>query len=185
LKSATSNWDDMAVVGRIARAQGNRGQVIVDPETDFPEERFKAGSVLQIRRNGATEALTIEAVRFHRGRPVLQLTGVDTMDAAEALAGAELRVDVSALQPLPPGSFYRHDLVGCAVETKDGRRLGEVNAVEGESTGSRLVIKTGGAEILIPLVEGICVSIDTAGRKIVVEPPEGLVELNVTRRQRF
>jgi 16S rRNA processing protein RimM len=107
------------------------------------------------------------------------------MDAAEALAGAELRVDVSALQPLPPGSFYRHDLIGCAVETKDGRQLGEVNAVEGESNGSRLVIKSGGAEILIPLVEGICVSIDTAGRKIVVEPPEGLVELNVTRRQRF
>jgi ribosomal 30S subunit maturation factor RimM len=47
------------------------------------------------------------------------------------------------------------------------------------------VIKSGGAEILIPLVEGMCVSIDTAGRKIVVEPPEGLVELNITRRQRF
>jgi len=175
----------MAVVGRIARAQGHRGQVIVDPETDFPEERFKAGSVLHIRPRGAIEALTIEAVRFHRGRPVLQLAGVDTMNAAEALAGAELRVDVSALQPLPPGSFYRHDLVGCAVDTKDGRHLGEVSAVEGESTGSRLVIKSGGAEILIPLVEGICVSVDTAGRRIVVEPPEGLVELNVTRRQRF
>jgi 16S rRNA processing protein RimM len=185
LKSATCSWDDMAVVGRIARAQGNRGQVIVDPETDFPEERFKAGSVLQIRRKDATEALIIEAVRFHRGRPVLALAGVETMDAAEALAGAELRVEPGALQALPPGSFYRHDLIGCAVETTDGRRLGEVNAVEGDSTGSRLVIKSGGAEILIPLAEGICVSIDTAGRKIVVDPPEGLVELNVTRRQRF
>jgi 16S rRNA processing protein RimM len=178
-------WDDMVVVGRIARAQGNRGQVIVDPVTDFPEERFKAGSVLQIRRTDATESLTIEHARFHRGRPVLQLAGVDTMDAAEALAGSELRVDTAALQPLPPGSFYHHDLIGCAVETRNGERIGEVIGVEGESSGSRLVVKKGGAEILIPLVEGICISVDIAGRKIVVEPPDGLLELNVTRRQRF
>lgn len=185
----TAAWDDMVVVGRIARAQGNRGQVIVDPITDFPDERFKAGSVLQIRRADAIESLTIEDVRFHRGRPVLALAGVDTMNDAEALAGTELRVDIDALQPLPPGSFYHHDLIGCAVETKDGERIGEVIKVEGEATGSRLVVD--GAlnlpkgEILIPLVDGICVSVDIAGRKIVVEPPEGLLDLNVTRRQKF
>ena len=83
----------MAVVGRIARAHGNRGQVIVDPETDFPDERFKPGSVLQIRKGDPTESLTIESVRFHRGRPIIGLAGVDTMDAAEALAGCELRVE--------------------------------------------------------------------------------------------
>ncbi len=180
-----SAWDEMVVVGRIARAQGNRGQVIVDPVTDFPEERFKTGSVLQIRRSEAIECLTVEDVRFHRGRPILVLAGVDTMDAAEALAGTELRVDADSLQPLPPGSFYHHDLIGCAVETTDGRRVGDVAAVEGESAGSRLVVKSGGAEILIPLVEGICVSVDIAGRKIVVEPPDGLLDLNVTRRQRL
>jgi 16S rRNA processing protein RimM len=175
----------MVVVGRIARAQGNRGQVIVDPVTDFPEERFKAGSVVHIQRNGTIESLTIEDVRFHRGRPVLELAGVGTMDAAEALAGTELRVDVDALQPLPAGSFYHHDLIGCVVETKGGLQVGDVASVEGESSGSRLVIKRGDGEILIPLVEGICVSVDIAAKKIVVEPPEGLLELNVTRRQRF
>jgi 16S rRNA processing protein RimM len=180
-----SAWDDMAVVGRIARAHGNRGQVIVDPETDFPEERFKAGSVLQIRRSSASESLTIEDVRFHRGRPILGLAGVNTMNAAEALAGTELRVDADSLQKLPPGSFYHHDLIGCAVETNDGRRVGKVSSVEGQSAASRLVVKSGGSEILVPLVEGICVSVDIAGRKIVVEPPDGLLELNVTKRQRF
>jgi 16S rRNA processing protein RimM len=185
----TPVWDDMVVVGRIARAHGNRGQVIVDPQTDFPEERFKPGAVLQIRRNGATETLVVEEVRFHRGRPVLALAGVNTMDASEALAGTELRVEVSALQPLPAGAFYHHDLIGCAVEAADGRHLGEVVRVEGEATASRLVVAgasgVAAGEILIPLVEGICISIDPAGRRIVVEPPEGLVELNVTRRQRF
>ena len=57
--------------------------------------------------------------------------------------------------------------------------------MEGEASGSRLVIKRGDGEILIPLVEGICVSVDIAAKRIVVEPPEGLLELNVTRRQRF
>ena len=119
----------MAVVGRIARAHGNRGQVIVDPETDFPDERLRAGSVLHIRRAGAIEPLTVETVRFHRGRPIIGIAGVGTMDAAEALAGTELRVDVEALQPLPAGMFYRHDLVDCAVETPRGEPIGRVTGV--------------------------------------------------------
>ena len=179
------DWDDMAVVGRIARAHGNRGQIIVDPATDFPEERFKPGSVLQIRRGNATESVEIATVRFHRGRPIIGLAGVDTMDAAEALAGNELRIGADALQPLPPGSYYHHDLINCAVETAGGEAIGRVTAVEGDAAGSRLVVQSGNGEVLIPIVEGICVSIDVPGRKVVVEPPDGLLDLNVTKRQRF
>ena len=72
----------MATVGRIARAHGNRGQVIVDPETDFPNERFKPGSVLHIQRGEAVASLTIQEVRFQRGRPIIAFAGVDTMDGA-------------------------------------------------------------------------------------------------------
>lgn len=175
----------MAVVGRVARAHGNRGQVIIDPATDFPDERFRPGSVVHVRRGDATASLTIESVRFHRGRPIVGLAGVATMDAAEALAGTELRVSVEALQRLPTGSFYHHDLIGCSVETPRGEPVGPVTSVEGDTTGSRLVVQGERGEILIPLVEGICVDVDIAARKIVVEPPDGLLELNVTRRQRF
>lgn len=180
-----SNWDEMAVVGRIARAHGNRGQVIVDPATDFPEERFKPGSVLQIRRGNATESVEVENVRFHRGRPIIGLAGIDTMDAAEALAGSELRVGPDALHPLPRGSFYHHDLIDCVVETRGGEAIGRVTGVEGDAHGSRLVVESRNGEVLIPLAEDICVAVDVAGRKILVEPPEGLLELNVTKRQRF
>ena len=180
-----SAWDDMALVGRIARAHGNRGQVIVDPATDFPEERYKAGSVLHIRRGDALEAVTVESVRFHRGRPIVGLAGIDTMDAAEALAGSELRIDTDALQPLPAGSYYHHDLVGCAVQTPRGERVGRVTAVEGDAAGSRLVVEGPNGQVLIPIAEGICLEVDVAGRKIVIEPPEGLLDLNVTKRQRF
>jgi 16S rRNA processing protein RimM len=181
----TGQWEEMALVGRVARAHGNRGHVIIDPATDFLEERFKAGSVLHMQRGNAVEAMKVEEVRFHRGRPIVGFSGVMTIDAAEALAGSELRIDTDALHPLPVGSFYRHDLVGCSVETPRGDRIGEVTAVEGDSAGSRLVVRGKSGETLIPLAEGICVEVNIAGRKVVVEPPEGLLELNDTKRQRF
>src|SRR5262245_63537195 len=130
----------MVVVGRVARAHGNRGQVIVDPETDFPESRFKSDSIVYVRRGNTIEPIRILSSRLQRGRPILALEGVETMTAAEALAGLELRIDADALQPLPAGSFYQHDLVGCAVETAAGIPVGVVSGVEGAGAGSRLVV---------------------------------------------
>jgi 16S rRNA processing protein RimM len=182
-------WDDMVMVGRIARAHGNRGQVIVDPETDFPEERYKPGSVVYVRpdeKSVMVQPLTITAARFHRGRPIIALEGVDTMNAAQELAGTELRVGTDALQPLPPGTFYQHDLVGCAVETPEGVAIGVVTGVDGSGVGSRLVVQgRRGAEILIPMTDAIIVGVHLAARRIVVQPPDGLLDLNVTRKQKF
>ena len=179
-------WDDMVVVGRIARAHGIRGQVVVDPVTDFPDDRFKAGSIVFYRKGDAIEPLTITAARIHRGRPIIGVAGVETMTAAEELAGTELRINVDALQPLPPGSFYQHDLVGCLVETTEGMAIGTVASVEGAGVGSRLVIPgANGGEILIPLAAEIVVGVNLDARTIVVQPPEGLLDVNVPRRQKF
>src|SRR5689334_21087213 len=108
-QAAIRNW---AVVGRIARAHGNRGQVIVNLETDFPSQRFRPGAELFVERRGAIGALRISSVRFQHDRPVIGFEGVETMDDAEALAGLELRVPVASLTPLPGGTYYHHDLVG-------------------------------------------------------------------------
>ena len=145
------NWDEMAVVGRIARAHGIRGQVIVNLETDFPETRFRPGAEVFVNRGGRVEALTMTTVRFQRERPVIGLRGVDDMNTAEKLAGVELRVPVAWLAPLPEGTFYHHDLVGCSVETRAGGRIGVVKAVEGDRSGSRLVVETPKGEVLVPL----------------------------------
>ena len=178
-------WDEMIVVARVARAHGNRGEVILDLETDFPDERFKTGGRLYICRNGAATEVVVEAVRFHRGRPIVKLSGVQTMDQAEALARHELRIEREALQRLPGGSFYHHDLVGCVVRTAGGQAVGKVVAVEGSGANSRLVVRRRGAEVQIPLAEDICVSVDVAQGTIVVNPPEGLLDLNAAERQRF
>jgi 16S rRNA processing protein RimM len=171
-------WKDMAVVGQIARAHGNRGQVILNAETDFPGERFRPGAELFVERGGVVKELTITTVRFQRGRPVVGLAGVDTMNDAEALAGYELRVPADWLAALPEGTFYRHDLVGCRVETRGGEPVGVVAGVEGTLDRSRLVVAGVSGDVLVPLVPEICTTIDVPGKRIVIEPPEGLLDLN-------
>ena len=171
-------WSEYALVGRVARAHGNRGQVIVNPETDFVEERFRVGAELLARRDGRVEPVRVTAMRVHLGRPVIALDTVRTMNDAEAMAGVELRVPVTDLEELPEGMYYRHDLVGCRVETTAGLAVGEVTKVEGELGASRLVVQAGSGEALIPLARAICVVIDTAARRIVIDPPEGLLDLN-------
>jgi 16S rRNA processing protein RimM len=171
-------WSEMALVGRIARAHGLRGQVIVNLDTDFPETRFQPGAELFIARAGTVRALRLTTVRFHRDRPVVGIEGVTTIEEAEALAGCELRVPADRLAPLPAGTFYHHDLVGCRVETSDGLTVGIVSGVEGTMAGSRLVIDGARGEILIPLVSDICPTIDVGAKRIVVAPPAGLLELN-------
>jgi len=176
------NWDDMAVVGTIARPHGLRGQVVVNVETDFPEERFRAGSKLFMHRGGVVEPVTVTTVRFHQGRPIVSLAGIDSVDVAQGLAGRELRVPAAELAPLDEGTFYRHDLIGCRVETSGGDAVGVVKNVEGTLNVSRLVVDSGGDEILIPLTAAICTGIDANGKRIVIEPPEGLLELNVNHK---
>jgi 16S rRNA processing protein RimM len=168
----------MALVGRIARPHGIRGQVIVNPDTDFPEDRFQSGAELFIERGGLVEPLKVTTARFHRERPVIGIEGVGTVDEAAALAGRELRVPVDRLAALPPDTFYRHDLIGCRVETRDARMVGLVTDVEGSMTGSRLVVEGDGGEVLIPLVAAICTVVDPAAKRILIDPPDGLIEAN-------
>lgn len=170
--------DDFLLVGTVARAHGNRGQVIVNPETDFPDERFVAGRALLIEQNGRSAERAIVSVRFHQGRPILALEGIETMDDAEALAGAQLKIGTSSVAPLAPGTFYRHDLVGCEVTDTSERRIGLVTRVDGPMERSILTVDGERGEVLIPMVAHICVRVDPAARIIVVDPPDGLIELN-------
>ncbi len=183
MSSSETDFQSLVLVGRVARAHGNKGQVIVNPDTDFPEERFQPGRTVFVSgAAGAPKPLAIRSVRFHQGRPVLGFEGVATMDDAEALAGAELRVPESELVALPEGAFYRHHLIGCEVKTAEGRVVGTVKAVEGPTERSTLVVDTRRGEVLIPLASEICVSVEPERRTIVIAPPEGLIELNESRR---
>src|SRR4029453_15951215 len=146
------NWDAMAVVGRIARAHGIRGHVIVNPETDFMEERFRIGQRLLVGAANRPREYEIEDVRFQQGRPVVRFTGVCPMNEAETMPGSGLGVKEGDFQPLPAGTFYRHELVGCEVRNTNGEALGRVTAVEGSLDRSYLVVDE---HVMIPLVADI------------------------------
>ncbi len=176
------DWDVMIAVGRIARPHGNAGRVIVNPDTDFVEERFRKGNVVYVRRGEDVERLVVRDVRFHRGRPIIGFEGVSTIPGAEALANVEVRIPAEALGGLPAGTFYHHELIGCRVETVGGRPVGTVVSIEGGGGTHRLVIEDAGAEVQVPLVASICVRIDPRERVILLDPPEGLLDLNRSRR---
>ena len=182
-------WDTMVVVGRIARAHGNRGDVIVNLETDFPERRFQVGQTLYLNVDHGAHPYRIEAVRFQAGRPVVALGGVATISQAEALADQELRVPEATSPALPVGTYYQRDLVGCRVTTTAGAFIGTVVDVRGQAGVNRLVVEPVGRdrtdrgvgnddEIEVPLAEPICVSVEPARGAIVIDPPDGLLELN-------
>lgn len=171
-------WDDLVLVGRIARTHGHRGAVIVNPDTDFPEERFKTGATVWMLRAGEPEAVIIRDAWLHQGRPVLTLAGVESMNDAERLRGVELRVPEDTLQPLPEGAYYHFQLAGCRVVTPAGDEIGVVSAVEGEAGAQRLIVATPEGEVLVPFATSICTAIDVEARRIVIDPPAGLLEVN-------
>jgi 16S rRNA processing protein RimM len=169
----------MALVGRVARPHGIRGHVVVNLETDFPQDRFREGGHLFTRRSGAVEQVTLTSVRFQAGRPIVAWAGVDDVNAVLPYVGGELRVPRDWLPRLSGGLFYRHDLVGCRVTTADGLVIGVVREVDGPLAGSCLVVETAGGDVLVPLAAEICTIVDVVGQAIVIDPPPGLLDLNV------
>jgi len=175
-----SEWDDAIRIGVVARTHGNRGEVVVNPETDFPEERFAPGAQLMARgTDGSQSTLEVTTMRMHQGRPVILFAGVTSMNDAELLAGIELRVaeDESAADQLQDGEYFHRDLIGCAVVTESGESIGEVIKVDGDERAARLVVRSPRNEVLIPLADAIC-TVDLDAKRITVRPPEGLLELN-------
>jgi 16S rRNA processing protein RimM len=169
----------MVTIGRIVRPHGIRGEVVVLSETDFGNERFGPGQSVQALRNGAVVTMRIRSGREHDGRWLVGFEGVETRNDAEELRGIELRIPEDALKPLGEGAYYVHDLLGCRVALVNGEPVGEVTRVD-LAVGLPMLVVTGvdGDEVLVPLAAAFCREVDVAGRRIVIDPPPGLVELN-------
>ncbi len=171
-------WDDMVLVGFVARTHGNKGQVILKSESDFAAERFRDGARVFARiGDGPIALLEVTSARFQQGRPIVGFSGFSSISDAERLTGAELRIPETDQTPLPAGTYYHHQLIGCEVVIDGGEALGRVSAVQGDGQATRLVITGPRSEVLIPLAAPIC-AVDVAAKRIVVTPPEGLLEVN-------
>lgn len=165
------------VVGRIAKAHGIGGEVSVEVRTDAPEHRFATGTSLQTDPP-ERGPLVIEATRWHSGRLLVRFAGVSDRTAAESLRSTLLVADSSTSEPPGDDEFWDHDLIGLSALTTAGDPIGEVSDVLHPAGSDLLVIsRPDGGETLVPFVAALVPSVDIAAGRVVVDPPEGLLEL--------
>ncbi|HEX4947246.1 MAG TPA: ribosome maturation factor RimM [Blastocatellia bacterium] len=172
--AAAEEWISIA---RIARPQGIRGEVIADILTDFPDRFATLATVTLLRDGQIVGTPELEQYRFHKGRVLLKFAGYDDADSAETLRDASLVIARTELVELADDEYYHFDLEGCKVTTTDGQSLGTVVKVDDYGAAPLLVVSHQGRDILIPLTLDICPDIDIDNKKIVVNPPEGLLDL--------
>jgi len=168
--------DDL-VVGKIGPARGIKGEVFVQPWTDAPEDRFAPGAVLRTRP-AERGPLTVESANFNGPKLVVHFAQVADRSAAEALRGTELVITAGERPALDdPDEYYTSDLIGLAAVTVDGLDLGPVQDVIDIAGADYLVLTIECAERLVPFVAAIVPTVDIAGGRLVIAPPEGLFDL--------
>jgi 16S rRNA processing protein RimM len=168
----------LVVIGEIGRAHGLRGEVRVKPLTDDPGrfERLEA-CVLWDAARDHRQTCRVTAARQQGGAVVLSLAGCRSVEAARSLAGRLVAVPESQALPPGPGRFYPWQLEGALVVTEAGQTVGRVTGVEASPAHDLWVVQGAGREHLIPAVPAIVVDVDLAARRVVIRPPEGLLEL--------
>lgn len=174
-------------IAHILKPQGRRGEVFAEIMTDFPE-RFQALNQVYLEDGGnsghAPRPLGVENAWPHKGQIVLKFAGVDTIDEAERLRGLHVLVPFEERVPLPEGSYYWSELQGCRVVMEVDGTLEEVGTVTGvePTAGVPLLHVTrdapGHNEVLVPLARDICKKIDPGTKRVVIDPPEDLLDLN-------
>jgi 16S rRNA processing protein RimM len=168
------------VVGRVVKAHGITGEVVVEIRTDDPDARFAPGTTLRGRapKGGSERGYIVESARAHSGRLLVRLDGVADRNAAEALRGTVFVVDSQDLPPIEdPDEFYDHQLEGLQVVTSAGQKVGTVAEVLHTAAGELLAVRAEEGEVLVPFVSAIVTSVSLADQTIEIDPPEGLLEI--------
>jgi 16S rRNA processing protein RimM len=174
----TQEPEPLITVARATRTRGLKGELIADLLTDFPERFETVSRVFGLGPRGERLELEVEDHWFQNDRVVLKFSGYDNIDASKALIGFSFALPEEERVELPGDEFYDWELEGCSVETNAGAAVGNVSRV----------LRTGGVELLvvedesrhehlIPMAESIIVSIDKASKRILIDPPEGLLDL--------
>ena len=164
---------DLVAIGRVVKPQGRKGEVLVDPFSDRPDRFPSLRAAYVPESGGGSRAVRVESCWPHKGRFVLKLEGVDSIDQAEGYRGLELRIGEEDLAALPPGSYYHHQLKGLRVVDPEGRELGiAADLMETGGDSPVLVVRGSGGELLVPLAEDFVRAVDLAAGRMVVAVPE-------------
>ena len=164
---------DLVLVGRVVKPQGRHGEVAVLSFSDRPDRFPTLRRAFVPGPGGEAREVRVRRCWPHKGRFVLEIEGVSSIDEAEKLRGLELRIAEEDLASLPDGSFYHHQLTGLRVEDEEGALIGVVAEVMETGAETRvLVVRGPGGETLLPFAAGFVQAVDVAGGRIVAHRPE-------------
>ena len=161
------------VVGRIGRAHGVLGEATIEVQTDDPDIRFQIGNKLTLDDG---KQLTIRSSRWHNQILLLAFDGIADRNQIEELRDQLISSDVD-LDLLAPGEYHFQQLIGCEVFQQNGDLIGAVDEIVKLPGQDLLSVNRAGAQVLIPMVKQIIIEIDVLAKKIVVNPPEGLLDV--------
>lgn len=165
-----SSNDEFIVVGKLGKTRGVRGELYITLLTDFPD-RFLDLKDIHVMERGGWTSRHLRSSELVGGRPVISFEGVNTKEEAARMTNLELGVKTTEVVPLPDGSYYVYDLVGCEViDESTGERLGTVREVEKLPANDMYVVsKKDGGELLVPVVGQFVKDVDITRRRIVVD----------------
>jgi 16S rRNA processing protein RimM len=164
---------DLLIIGRFVKPQGRHGEIVTEPLSDQPERFTSLKHVFVETDDGGTREEQVTAVWPHKGRYVLKLSGVDSIDAAERLRGRHVGLPESEIPALPAGTFYHHQLRGLAVTDEAGAALGQIEDLWETGAALVLVVRGAGGERLVPFAEPFIVAVEPERGRIVVRLLEG------------
>lgn len=174
-----SEGNPLVVIARAIKTRGLKGEIVAEILTDFPERFEKVSRLTAISPTGERQMVELESFWFQKDRVILKLIDIDTIESAESLIGFDFAVAETERVLLPDSHYYDWELEGCSVSTTDHHPLGRVTSVM-RTGGVELLVVTddeAGRDYLLPMAEPIIRRIDPAGKTIVVDPPDGLLDL--------
>ena len=171
--------EELIIVARAVRTRGLKGELVAELLTDFPQRFENVTNFSGVSPGGERKELQLEDYWFQNERVILKFKDYDTVETANALVGFEIGVPESEQVELASGEFYEWQLAGCSVENTHGDTIGKVREVMRTGGVELLVVveDDGPREHLIPMAGDIVVNVDIPGKKILIDPPEGLLEL--------
>jgi len=164
---------ELITIGQILAPWGVKGKLKVEVVTDFPK-RFSPRSTIYINR----QPVTIDSVEWHKGKAIIKLNTVDSIEEAQKLRGQPVEIPHSQLYSLPEGQYYHFQLIGLEVWTTQGELLGNITEILTAESNDNYVVRGAKGEILIPAIDDVVESIDLNKGHMVIEPIEGLLSLN-------
>ena len=171
--------NDLIIVARAVRTRGLKGELLADVLTDFPQRFEEVSELTGVSLSGDRQQFELENYWFQNDRMVLKFTGYDSIESAKALVGYEFGLPEAERVELAKDEFYDWELEGCLVENKlGGSVVGKVREVMRTGGVELLVIESEErGEVFVPMVASIVIEIDVTGKKILIDPPEGLLDL--------